>query len=82
MQTNGGIQMTKNEICERLAKIRDNSIFNHGFIVGIGEKDQHRAYLDMVSALRSAYEQIGDLILDIATSNEQELPQSTGWPDP
>lgn len=67
--------MTKREICERLAKIRDNAVFEHGFIVGIREKEEKRAYLEMVSALRSAYNQISDLILDLAAPEEVAPPE-------
>lgn len=63
--------MTNREICKRLVKIRDIAIFNDGFIVAVGSKDERKAYLDMVSALRGAYNQLSDLILDLAAPEEE-----------
>ena len=64
--------MTKREICERLIRVRDEAIFNHGFLVGVREKDERRAYLEMISALRLAYNRLNGLILDLATAEEEE----------
>ncbi len=74
--------MTTQEICKQLAKIRDDAVFNHGFIVGVGEKDEKRAYLEMVSALRIAYNQLSDLIVNVASTKPEEVVTSAPKEEP
>jgi hypothetical protein len=75
-------QMTTKEICKRLTKIRDDAIFNHGFIVGAPMRDEKQAYCEMMSALRTAYEQLSDLVLDIASSKPEEADASAPKKEP